>query len=546
MAKSELDNLGTPLEPYNLFLSDPVLPAAIKREGGDIDLLTKFGEQVGTKEIFEWGRLANRNSPILHTHDRFGTRIDEVEYHPAYHSLLKMSVENGIHSMRYEQDPGEGAYVTRNGLMGLITQVEMGHCCPISMTSAVLPALKHQPELAAVWEPKIVTREYDPRLIHPDQKSGVLIGMGMTEKQGGSDVRANETTATPAGLKGPGNEHLLNGHKWFTSAPMCDAFLVLAYAARGMSCFLVPRVLPNGDRNPMHFVRLKDKLGNRSNASSELEFVNTSGWMVGEEGKGIPTILEMVNSTRLDVANWGVSLMRRSVAQAAWAVSHRSAFGSLLIDKPLMQNVIADLEIEVEAATLMITRLSGAHERSTTDPEEAAFARLATPVAKYWLTKQSTPVVREALECLGGNGYVEDSILPRLYREAPLNAIWEGSGNVIALDMNRAVAKSPESLEAFLSELECSAGSHPPLKAELDLIRQEFSNVTAGEANSRRLIERLAVAWSSALLIAHGDQSVTDAYLRSRLGGDHGSQFGTLPKDCDLAGIAQRAVPSLI
>ena len=387
MGMGTSDNQPGPLESYNLFTADPVLPDAVRREGGNIDLLEAFGHEVGREETREWGRLANRNVPILHTHDQFGSRIEEVEYHPAYHSILNMAVEAGIHCMRYEQPAGDGAYVTRNALMGLITQIEMGHGCPTSMTSAAVVSLRHQPELAEVWEPLVVTRKYEHRLSPPDQKSGVLLGMGMTEKQGGSDVRANPSTASPVNGGGPGGEYRREGHKWFTSAPMCDAFLVLAYAPRGMSCFLVPRVLPDGSRNSLRFLRLKDKLGNRSNASAELEFDDTAAWMVGEEGRGIPTIIEMVHGTRLDVANWGVSLMRQAISQAGWHVAHRDAFGSTLIDKPLMQNVLADLEIEVEAATLMITRLSGAHERMDIDERERSFARLATPVAKYWLTK---------------------------------------------------------------------------------------------------------------------------------------------------------------
>ena len=446
------DNQPEPLSSYNLFTADPVLSEAVRREGGDLDVLESFGDRVGTEETREWGRLANKNVPILHTHDASGNRIDEIEYHPAYHSLLNLAVESGIHCMRYEKPAGDGAYVTRNALMGLITQIEMGHGCPTSMTSGALMALRHQPELAEIWEPLTISRRYAQHLKAPTTKSGGLLGMGMTERQGGSDVRANTSTATPAAEGGPGGEYRLEGHKWFTSAPMCDAFLVLAYAPKGMSCFLVPRVLPDGTRNSLRFMRLKEKLGNRSNASAALEFDRTAAWMVGEEGRGIPTIIDMVHATRLDVANWGVSLMRQAVSQAGWHVANREAFGATLIDKPLMQNVLADLEIEVEAATLMITRLSGAHERMEVDEREQAFARLATPVAKYWLTKQSNPVVREALECVGGNGYVEDSMMPRLYREAPLNAIWEGAGNVIALDIGRAASRNPESVEIFREE----------------------------------------------------------------------------------------------
>ena len=537
------DNQPGPLSPYNLFTSDPVLPEAVRREGGDLELLESFGDQVGSTETREWGRLANKNVPILHTHDPSGNRIDEIEYHPAYHSLLNLAVESGIHCMRYEKSPGDGAYVTRNALMGLITQIEMGHGCPTSMTSGALMALRHQPELAKIWEPLTISRSYDKQLKAPSEKSGVLLGMGMTEKQGGSDVRANTSTATPASSGGPGGEYRIEGHKWFTSAPMCDAFLILAYAPKGMSCFIVPRVLPDGTRNSLHLMRLKDKLGNRSNASAELEFDNTAAWMVGEEGRGIPTIIEMVHATRLDVANWGVSLMRQAVSQAAWHVANREAFGTTLLDKPLMQNVLADLEVEVEAATLMITRLSGAHERMEADEREQSFARLATPIAKYWLTKQSTPVVREALECVGGNGYVEDSMMPRLYREAPLNAIWEGAGNVIALDIGRAASRNPESVEVFLDELDQSRGQDAGIDQLLDALRADFTGPLP-EAEARRLVEKLAIAWAATLMVQHGQPSVSEAYLMSRVGGDHGSLFGTLPTSCDLDEIARRAVPA--
>ena len=348
-------NQPPPLEPYDLFATDPVLGAAMEREGAQREVMASFGKAVGSQEVFEWGSLANRHSPELATHDRFGNRIDEVRYHPAYHSLLDMSVSAGIHCRRYESQPG------------------------------------------------------------------CLIGMGMTERQGDSDVRANTTVAEPVAATAAGlqDAHRLRGHKWFTSAPMCDAFLVLAQAPKGLSCFLVPRVLPDGQRNGLRIMRLKDKLGNRSNASGELEFEDAIAQMVGPEGRGVPTIIDMVNSTRVDVAIWAVSLMRQSVSQAGWHVAHRSAFGAKLIDKPLMVNVLADMELEVEAATLMMAQMSGAFDRAPTDPDEAAFSRLATAVGKYWLTKRSSPVVREALECVGGNGYVEESILPRPYREAP-------------------------------------------------------------------------------------------------------------------------------
>ncbi|MGH1488644.1 MAG: acyl-CoA dehydrogenase family protein [Acidimicrobiales bacterium] len=539
-------NQPTPLEPYNLYSTDPVLAAAVEREGGPAALagLEKFGERVGSAEVYEWGFLANENSPELLSHDRFGDRIDEVRYHPAYHSLLDLSVSEGIHAGHYDSEPGDGGYIARNARMFLSAQVEVGHHCPTSMTGAVLHALRHQPDIAEIWEPRIRTRSYDRRLVDPANKSGCLLGMGMTERQGGSDVRANTSTAVPATSGGgAGTEYRLTGHKWFTSAPMCDAFMVLANAPKGLSCFLVPRVLPGGERNPLQLMRLKDKLGNRSNASSEMEYTDAAGWMIGEEGRGVNTIIEMVSGTRVDCTNWAAALMRQAVSQAAWHVSQRSAFGSTLIDKPLMQNVLADLELETEAATLMVMRLSGAFERSPIDEGEAALFRLGSAVAKYWITKRSTPVVREALECVGGNGYVEESILPRLYREAPLNAIWEGAGNVIALDVLRALARAPHVGEAFMAELERAAGADPRLDAEITSVGQALTEAGADEMGARRLIERLAVCWSATLLAQHGDAAVSDAYIRSRIGGDRGAEFGTLAPHSDIDTIAGRAVP---
>lgn len=539
-----MSNQPGPLEPYNLFTSDPVLGEAFAREGGtDTALLTAFGERAGSDEVIEWGHLANRHEPELITHDRFGDRVDEVAYHPAYHSLLQMSVEAGIHSLRYEAQPGDGTYVTRNAMMNMACQVDMGHLCPISMTGAALPALRHTPELAAEWEPRIVSRAYDPHLVEPSTKAGVLLGMGMTERQGGSDVRANISTAVPLNGGGPGGGYRLGGHKWFTSAPMCDGFLVLAHAPGGLSCFLVPRVLPDGERNPLRFMRLKDKLGNRSNASGELEFDAATGWLVGEEGRGVPTIIDMVNGTRIDCTNWAAALMRQAVAQAGWHVAHRDAFGATLIDKPLMQNVLADLELEVEAATLMVARVSGAYDRASLDPDEEAFVRIATAVSKYWVTKRSSPVVREALECVGGNGYVEESVLPRLYREVPLNAIWEGAGNVIALDVLRAMARAPQALDAFMRELDIAAGTEAVLDERVDRLRGSIADGAGDEAGARRIVEQMATCWAASLLVRHGDPLAAEAYVGSRLWGDWGSELGTLPTTLDLDVIARRAVP---
>ena len=528
----EVLNQPPPLETYDLLGSDPVLADAVRREGGGwgLDDIEAWGRAITQPEVYRMATDANRHEPVLRTHDRFGHRSDTVEFHPAWHQLLDLSVGAGLHSLPFEKPTGEGARVVRDAKFTLMAQIEQGHGCPISMTTSVLPALRSNPMLSSEWEPRILTRTYDPTFGPAAKKSGVLLGMGMTEKQGGSDVRANTTTAVPVG----DGVYRLTGHKWFTSAPMCDAFLVLAQAPGGLSCFLLPRFLPDGTKNHIQVIRLKDKLGNRANASSEIEFDETSAWLVGEEGRGIPTIIEMVNHTRLDCVVGSVGIMRQAVSQAAWHVAHRHAFGAALIDKPLMTNVIADLELEVEAATLMMIRLSGAFDRAAADPGEEAFRRIATPVAKYWVTKRCSEVVRVALECLGGNGYVEESVVPRLYRESPVNAIWEGSGNVIALDVNRAIARNPESLDVFLSEIAATA---------VDSIRNHVDTALGNEAGARRLTESLALAWAGALMRTYTPGEVATAYERSRLGGDHGGLYGTLPTDLDLRVITERAIP---
>ena len=536
-------NQPSSLEPYNLFTTDPVLSEALNLEGagGESDNLESFGAKVGSAEIFNWGYLSNRHSPELVTHDRFGERVDEVHYHPSYHSLMNLSIQSGLHCSHYGSVPGDGGYVSRMARMFMMAQVEVGHGCSISMTGAVLPALREQPELAAVWEPRIRTNSYDYRSINPAKKSGCLLGMGLTERQGGSDVRANSSTAVPASEDGEGCYHL-SGHKWFTSAPMCDAFLLLANSPRGLSCFLVPRVLSDGARNSIALMRLKDKLGNRSNASSEIEYNNAKGWIVGEEGRGVPTIIKMVNATRIDCTTWAVALMRQAVAQAGWHIANRSAFSKTLIDQPLMENVIADLEVEVEAASHLVFRLAGLYERSSMGEQEAALARIGSAVAKYWLSKRSISVVAEALECVGGNGYVEESILPRLYREAPLNSIWEGAGNVIALDVLRALKRSPNTMEAFIVEVFELGGGHPEIHKKLDELKKLLS-AQLKEANARRLVEQMAKLWSSALLVNRGEEVVAEAYIASRLSNDWGNQFGTLSANLALKDIAQRAVP---
>ena len=542
MKTHDVLNQPPPLPDYDPFASDPVLPAAVEREGAGwaAESISEFGRTVGTAEWFHQGELANFNEPVLHTHDRQGNRIDEVEFHPSWHRFMKASVNHGLHSLPFEKPAGEGARVARDALFMTMSQVEAGHGCPISMTTSVVPALRVEPAVSDVWEPCILSRTYDPRLVPVTEKGSAILGMGMTEKQGGSDVRSNTTIATP--IDGDDMLYRLVGHKWFTSAPMSDGFLVLAQAPGGLTCFLLPRVLPDGTRNTLRIQRLKDKLGNRSNASSEVEYEDTLVHRVGDEGRGVATIIEMVSHTRLDCVVGSTAIMRQAVTQAGWHVAHREAFGSKLIDKPLMQNVLADLEIEVEVATLMMTRLSGAFDRAELDPAEKALQRLATPVAKYWVTKRCSEVVREAMECLGGNGYVDESIMPLLYRESPVNAIWEGSGNVIALDVVRALAKSPQVADAFLAEIDLAAGGSAPLDQAAAELRDHLQVIENPEADARRLVELLAVTWGGSLAVRHGDAAVADAWVDSRIRHNYGHLYGTLSPRHDLAAIANRAV----
>ena len=542
MKTHDVLNQPPPLPDYDPFASDPVLPAAVEREGAGwaAESISEFGRTVGTAEWFHQGALANFNEPELHSHDRSGNRVDEVEFHPSWHRFMEASVNHGLHSLPFEKPAGEGARVARDALFMTMSQVEAGHGCPISMTASVVPALRVEPAVSDVWEPCILSRTYDPRLVPVTEKGSAILGMGMTEKQGGSDVRSNTTIATP--VDGDDMLYRLVGHKWFTSAPMSDGFLVLAQAPGGLTCFLLPRVLPDGTRNTLRIQRLKDKLGNRSNASSEVEYEDTLVHRVGDEGRGVATIIEMVSHTRLDCVVGSTAIMRQAVTQAGWHVAHREAFGSKLIDKPLMQNVLADLEIEVEVATLMMTRLSGVFDRAELDPAEKALQRLATPVAKYWVTKRCSEVVREAMECLGGNGYVDESIMPRLYRESPVNAIWEGSGNVIALDVVRALAKSPQVADAFLAEIDLAAGGSAPLDQAAAELRDHLQVIENPEADARRLVELLAVTWGGSLAVRHGDAAVADAWIDSRIRHNYGHLYGTLSPRHDLAAIANRAV----
>src|SRR5262245_32721393 len=536
MVRADVRNQPPPLVGHDLVGENRPLSEALEREGAGwaMDRAAAFGRFL-TREPLEWGRLANENPPRLRTHDRFGERIDEVEFHPAWHSLMNASVEHGLHALSW-REPRPGAQVARAALFYLMAEVEAGHGCPISMTHAAVPALRAQPDLAAEWEPLLTSPDYDPGLRPVDEKRGALCGMAMTERQGGSDVRANTTSARALG----NGEYELTGHKWFCSAPMCDAFLVLAQADGGLSCFLVPRVLPDGTRNGFHIQRLKDKLGDRSNASSEIELDAARARLVGEEGRGVPAIIAMVNHTRLDCVLGTAAAMRASVEQATHHAAHRVAFGRLLADQPLMRNVLADLCVESEAATLTAMRLAGAYDRG-----EDAFARIATAVAKYWVCKRGPGHAAEALECLGGNGYVEESGLPRIYRQQPLQSIWEGSGNIICLDVLRAARRSPEALDPFLAESREAAGAEPRLAAWLGALEADLRDLEDAEPNARRLVERLGLALQASLLVRFGDPAVADAFCASRLAGDGGLAYGTLPSRADTAAIVERHRPRI-
>jgi len=557
MATRERTNLGNhevanqppPLVDYNVFEADLPLREAVRREGADWaeERIAAVGAYAGSGRAQELGRLANENGPGLRTHDRYGNRVDEVEFHPAWHELLGAAVEYELHSSPW-QDPRPGAHVARGAAFICMSQAEAGIGCPISMTYSVIPALRAQPELAAEWEPRFLSPSYDPRNTPAPDKPGALAGMGMTEKQGGTDVRANTTVARPVNGGGPGAEYELSGHKWFMSAPMCDAFLVLAQADGGISCFLFPRWTPDGERNRFRLQRLKDKLGNRSNASSEIEFDGASAWLVGEEGAGVRTIIEMVNHTRLDCVIGGATGMRAGIAQALNHTEHRSVFGTVLAEQPLMRNVLADLCVESEAATISALRLARAYDEALAGDEEAQdLKRVANAVLKYWICKRAPMHAGEALECLGGNGYVEESGMPRLFRESPLNSIWEGSGNVQCLDVLRAMIKSPAALDAFFAEVQEGAAAEPRLDAYAKALREEIpGEVETIEVRARRVVERMALALQASLLVRFGDEAVADAFCASRLAGDWGQAFGTLPAGTDFGRIIERHSPARV
>ncbi len=534
-------NQAPPLEGYDVFAADRALREAVDREGAGWATaeLHELGEQAGGAEFLELGRLANRHRPELHTHDRYGNRIDVVEYHPAYHRLMTTALAHGLHSGPWA-DPCPGAHVARAAKVIIWYQVDAGHICPVSMTYAIVPALRHQPEVAAVWEPMIDARTYDPSDRPPGEKAGVTCGMALTEKQGGSDVRANTTRAEPDGNSGL---YRLVGHKWFCSAPMSDGFLVLAQAEGGITCFLVTRWMPDGTRNPIRIQRLKDKLGDRSNASSEIELQGAWAQRIGEEGRGVRTIIEMVNHTRLDCILGSTAIMRQGVAQATWHATHRSTFGKTLADQPLMANVLSDLALESEAATAAALRLARAYDAAEDDKREHLLQRLLTPVVKYWTCKRAPQHTAEALECLGGNGFVEESDLPRLFRQSPVNGVWEGSGNVICLDVLRALAREPEVLDAYWDEVSLAGSGDPRLERAIADLQADLDDPATLEPRARSVVERMALVFQASLLVRTAPVAVADAFCASRLGSERSGAFGTLGAAADTTAILGRHWP---
>lgn len=540
-------NQSTPRVDINEYELNTVLTEAVRRHDGAWaqNELREIGELVGSEQFQHDAKLANTITPELHTFNRWGQRIDEVEYHPSYHRIISASVAHGAHTRCWD-DPQPGSHVVRAAAFMLFGQVEPGHACPVSMTHAVIPSLELQPDVAALWVPKALSRSYSPEL--SADKPSAIFGMSMTEKQGGSDVRANTTVAVPAGAGGPGAEYLLTGHKWFCSAPMSDAFLVLAQAqgpaGEGLSCFLLPRVLPDGTRNVFKIQRLKNKLGNKSNASSEIELDGTVAVMIGEPGRGVRTIIEMVSQTRLDCLLGSAAGMRQSVAEAVWHARHRAAFGATLADQPAMAAVLADLALESEAATVTAIRLARAHDEDA-DDQQRAFRRLAVAVSKYWICKRGPHHSYEALECLGGNGYTEDFPLAMRYREQPVMAVWEGSGNVIALDVLRAMTREPESVAAFDAEISLARGTNPTLDAHLDRLRIDLGELArldahAAQRRARAVVEAMALALQASLLVRFSPAAVSDAFIAARLGDQRNFEYGALPDQVDLGAILER------
>ncbi len=544
----EVFNQSRPLVDYNAYDNDTALREAVQRHGASWagESLSAHGAVTGSARVIEWGFLANEYKPQFEPHDRQGYRVDRVRYHEAYHQLMDLALaQAGLHSTPWSE-PGPGAHVARAARYYLQAQVESGHGCPVTMTFASVPTLNLTPQIASEWLPGVLARGYDPRNVPHTEKTALTIGMGMTEKQGGSDVRANSTTARALASGGPGQSYELVGHKWFTSAPMCDAFLVLGQAAGGLSCFLVPRWRPDGSKNAIQVQRLKNKVGNVANASSEIELRGALGWMIGEEGRGVSAIIEMVAMTRFDCMIGSAAGQRQAVAQAVNHARERSAFGKRLIDQPLMRNVLADLQLEVEGSLALTMRMGEALDRSLApggDEHERLLLRLGLPTGKYWICKRTPFHAYEAMECLGGNGVTEDFILARLYRDAPINAIWEGSGNVQALDMLRALSRSPEVLDAWNAELAKTRGESAELDAAVRAVQQALADTDEVEYRARRTVDQLALVMQACLLVQADNRAVADAFIASRLAQSGDRNFGTLPRGLDLETILQRANP---
>lgn len=535
------------LENYNSFLADHCLQDAVSREGASFaqQELTEFGQLTGLADYIALGVQANAHKPQLVTHDRYGHRQDLIEFHPAYHQLMNTAIRHGLHSSPW-LEPKAGAHVSRAAKYYLQAQVEAGHGCPVTMTFASIPALKHQADLFERFAPKIMQNHYDPRNVPDAKKLGLTIGMAMTEKQGGSDVRANSTKAYAIGVAGPGQAYELVGHKWFVSAPMCDAFLVLAQANGGLSCFLLPRWRPDGSKNPLQIQQLKQKMGNVSNASSETELRGALGWLVGEEGAGVRTIIEMVGMTRYDCMIGSSAGMRQAVAQAIFHCEQRKAFGHVLAEQPLMQNVLADLALESEAALTYTMRIARAMDQQDNE-HERLLARLATPVGKYWICKRAPHHAYEAMEVIGGTGVMETHLMARLYREAPINAIWEGSGNVQCLDILRAMQKEPAILEAFFTEVRKAKGTDRRFDVFVQQLKQDLSVKSAADDvqfNARNIADRLALSLQAALLIQHAPAAISDAFCSSRLASYWVQNYGSLPDRAQCVGIIKRASPA--
>jgi putative acyl-CoA dehydrogenase len=541
----DVSNQPPPLEPYNLFESDLALREALAREHGGWSetRLRALGEVLGRPETVQLGFDANRHPPILRNFDRYGHRIDEVEFHPAWHELMATALAHGLHSSPWAE-PRPGAHVARAAGTYMLVQVESGVYCPIAMTYGAVPTLRHAPAAAAEWLPRVFARQYDRRFRPAAEKTSALFGMAMTENQGGSDLRTNATRAEATSSDGERRFFRLTGHKWFMSAPMCDAFLVLAQSERGLSCFLVPRWTPAGERNPVHLLRLKDKLGNRSNASSEVEFAGAHAELVGEEGRGIPAIIEMGNHTRLDCAIGSSGLMRQAAAQAIHHAQHRTAFQKKLAEHALMTNVLADLAIEAEAALAITMRLARAYDED--DPAAQIFRRVVTPAAKFWICKRASSLAQEAMEVLGGSGYIEECVLPRIYRETPVNSIWEGAGNVMCLDVLRALERTPDAADVLLQEVKDAMASDARYAAFVArLVDQLLSLPPADESQARVFARDLVLALQGALLIRHAPPFVADAFCAGRLSGDGSAAFGLLPRGLDHRAIVERAAPRL-